>query len=73
MTELAGPDLGQERLVILRAPARVVQRDLNRGPAAMPADALADIKVDIDDNITNRTCARSPTTPPWSDSARRCR
>lgn len=64
MTELAGPDLGQERLVILRAPARVVQRDLDRGPAAMPADALTDITVDIDDSITNRTLravANDPT------------
>ena len=64
MADRARLDVTKERLVILRAPARVVQRDINGGPAALPADDAAGITVDVDDNVTSRSLraiANDPT------------
>lgn len=54
----------EERLIILRAPARPAMRDLDAGPVAMSAEATAGITIDIDSKVsksTMRTIANDPT------------
>ncbi|MFC8045914.1 S8 family serine peptidase [Nocardia sp. NPDC057353] len=55
--------LAGEKLIVLRAPARAVLPEPNIGPAALPAETAADVRVDIDEitPATLRSVAADPT------------
>ncbi|MGV9610801.1 S8 family peptidase [Nocardia xishanensis] len=64
MTEPKAHLLAKEKLVVLRAPALSVLRDMNAGVAATPMDAGADITIDVEEGASGerlRTIVNDPT------------